>query len=404
MLTLSQLEEQLLARTLVESPTVEFKASLPKLDQMAKLLVAMANNEEGGFVLIGVENNQGGSAIVGLNDKTIANLPSYLDKVISEFTTGISYKYYTFSVGEKICAIVHILDTNECVYYSRRSSSPERVISYQRVGTVNEQGDKLYYSKLFKYMPLDTFILSLNSGSIRFVEPSVWDDQYEKRFYCANYHFPGAENSTPRVYATCFTSKSVSNAAWKVYSHNKGLGAYCVQLEINVVKLRNQIESSGMKIVEKKVVYMPESKIRDTHKRGSELYGKYFSEFNIHRFLELLSIKRNAYDYEKEVRMFVIPDLFAKRDVRKGKGDHYDIRISWKDVINKIRIDKNCPEAELQSLYLNLIINGIKLEFKKKCPFATPSLDKRSLSKTISVPAELFNVDEMSGDARIDIY
>lgn len=105
---------------------------------------------------------------------------------------------------------------------------------------------KAYTNKtMFKYMNLETALLSLYGGTLRFSEPDVWRDSFESRFYTANYqnikHCPTSD--TPKLYACCFTYKKVSEAAWTTYnSGHRGLGAKCVQFVINVDRFRQELQ------------------------------------------------------------------------------------------------------------------------------------------------------------------
>lgn len=40
---------------------------------------------------------------------------------------------------------------------------------------------------IYKYMDIETAILCLKNNNIRFVEPTLWQDKYESRFYTADY-------------------------------------------------------------------------------------------------------------------------------------------------------------------------------------------------------------------------
>ena len=51
-----------------------------------------------------------------------------------------------------------------------------------------------------------------------------------------------------------------------MYSHGTGIGMYCVQLELDVAKLREQLLLSMFKIFEKRVKYETEFVICNIHK------------------------------------------------------------------------------------------------------------------------------------------
>ena len=402
-ITVQQIIQQLgsTSSKLQKNDSIELKVKLPNPEAMAKLLVAMANNDCGGFIILGVSND---GSVVGLNKEEQDRLPTFILHIVNELTLGIKYAIHGSSVNDREISIIEVLNSGAVAYYSRRLTTPQRIIRYRRSNSNVVTAEKLSYSKLFKYMPLDTFILSLNNKSLRFVEPIIWSDQYEQKFYRANYHFPNAEQSAPKVYATCFTRKQNSNAAWKVYSHVTGIGMYCVQLELDVAKLREQLHLSMFKIFEKRVKYETEFVICNIHKPQFSLYKQYFSPFNFEHFLDLLSLKRDAYDFEDEIRIFAKPEPSEKRNTKGENGEYHDFSISWSEVISKIRVDKKCSLAELHSLQISLLMSGLNPNLKGKGSDCLPKIDKSIFSIVKDIDVELFDIDYMPGNRHINIY
>lgn len=239
---------------------------------------------------------------------------------------------------------------------------------------------------------------SLYHKTWRFFEPSKWNDKYEQRFYCANYRLPAAIGNTPQLFATCVTRAMNSEAAWKVYANGQGLGAHCLQFELDIVELRKQLRASGHRLEERPIEYKSEKEILELHKKRSPYYPKYFGSFSFDSFLKLLSLKREAYTYEQEVRLFIIPKAGGTRN-KNRKAKSLDINIDWTKVINKVRIDKKCTDAELVSLQqacffvgINPIINNYRFIGNKPIP---PGLK--------NVDFERFDIDDMPGAKSITI-
>ena len=64
-----------------------------------------------------------------------------------------------------------------------------------------------FYDKqsIYKYMNLETALICLKLGKLRFSQISEWADEYEKRFYNADYSKLGnIKGRTPKLYACCF--------------------------------------------------------------------------------------------------------------------------------------------------------------------------------------------------------
>lgn len=304
-------------------------------------------NTNGGLILFGIEKRTlSAVGIRGEHNLIIRNLELAIEKL----SLGLSYHISSEVVDNKLVVILEIKKATSTAYFSRVETTPARQIAYRYTenvqGEISISKEGMRYTKVFKYMTLEAFLTSLYCGTWRFFEPSKWNDKFEQRFYCANYKIRSAKGNTPQLFATCVTRVRNSEAAWKVYSNGQGLGAHCLQLELNIVELRKQLRASGLHFEEKLIVYKPESVIMNLHKKRTSYYKKYFTSFTLDSFLNLLSLKRDAYTYEQELRLFVIPTNSGKRNNCK-KAQHQDLKIDWKDVISKVRIDKNCSDADL---------------------------------------------------------
>lgn len=213
---------------------------------------------------------------------------------------------------------------------------------------------RLYENKsIYKYMNLETALICLKSGKLRFSQISEWTDEYEKRFYNADYSKLGnKKDCTPILYACCFTTQKASEAAWKTYTYGKtGLGHICVKFELRLEKLRESLETyaknNGYMVYESQMNYhYTDETIGELHKKENREYERFFKQFSLASYLSLLSIKRPAFAYEKEIRIFMVPTN------QKNLEKYNDISIPWKDVVESISIDDNCTETEKELLSL----------------------------------------------------
>lgn len=286
---------------------------------------------------------------------------------------------------------------------------------------------------LYKYMDLESALLSLEKNNLRFVEPTKWDDQYEGRFYNAKYYSDKSKSHeigselTPFLYASCFTTKRENEAAWVIYSHNKlGLASRCVEFKLNRRKLfdklsdfafSNQCNGKYTSLFFGKVIYENKFDIDNIHnctvgpdKRDNIYYHKYFDKFSLECYLNLLLLKRVAFEHEEEIRVFIIPqDNETKEKTRRNKNGKFsrgktpqyvDVQVNWEDLIEEVRIDKSCSDYEkslLQSMLYSLYekqknylkAQGIsfddeklksKFQLKKYNPYEDESLKKGPLS------------------------
>lgn len=284
---------------------------------------------------------------------------------------------------------------------------------------------------LYKYMDLESALLCLDKKpaidnspekkpNLRFVEPTSWDDQYEGRFYNAIYNGKNIDSeTTPFLYACCFSSKRENEAAWILYSHNRtGLASRCVEFTINKLKLREHLvrNSKACSFYIGTVDYKNKEIIDNIHlpyidnelNKVNENYNRYFKCFTFDRYLELLLLKRTTFEHEKEVRIFIIPESDKNnKKARRDKDGKYinDVKpkckyvdIDWIDIIEDVKIDKNCTSFEVALLQdkLNMLVEEkreylsleeykklkSKVQLKKFDPYKDDSLKQGPLQIT----------------------
>ena len=391
---------------LPDGKVVEFKTNIPHdHSSIGRSIVAIANYG-GGYLIYGVKETKNGLDVVGVVYNQLGFM-AILSRTVRELTTGIHYQFKEQLVDGKLVVVITVDAATSTIFFSRTESSPERLTEYTY--EKDEKGilrivskSKMQYKRVFKYMPLETFIISMYCKSLRFFEPSKWNDRFEQRFYCANYRLAGAKGNTPQLFATCVTREKNSEAAWKVYSHGQGLGMHCLQLELDIANLRAEIRKSGLSYEERPVVYENEGYITDLHKKKSSKggYKKYFVPFNKRAFLNLLALKRDAYRYEQEVRLFVIRQNPSQTRNAFKKAESQDVAIDWKNVIRSVRVDKNCTPAELVSIQQACYNVGIEPKFSG-FGFIPGSLPAPAGAVPIDFVA--FSIDDMPGTTRITI-
>lgn len=401
---INEIVSALIGGTLKESENIELKRTLPRdLPKIAKNIVGIANSG-GGYLILGVtEQLVKESMIIGVSN--VDEIQKTLTRVVADYTIGVHVIPYIYTVDAKKFIVFQIEKTELEAYYSRRLTSPTRLTAYERIITSDakikeEVRDRKLYTKVYKYMTIETFLVSLYAKTWRFFEPNKWNDKFEQRFYCADYKNLGMEYMTPQLFATCVTREKNSEAAWKVYSHGQGLGSHCVQLELDIDKLRIELNKNDLKIAEMYVEYKEEKFILELHnKNKSKAYEAYFSSFSLKKFLKLLTLKRNAYKYENEIRLFAIPKGNASRSIGNDSQSK-DLAIDWSKVIRKARIDEACTDAELISIQqacFSAGINPVINHYSFICNIPKPA-------NCVDVEFELYNIDAMPGKSRITIW
>ena len=147
--------------TLQESETIEFKRSLPKdFPLIAKVIVGIANSG-GGYLILGVTDQvKNGEMIIGIDNP--GEILKILSRIITEYTIGVQGRPYLITVESKNLVVFEIKKTEIKAYYSRRKTSPERLIAYTRIShdgsKIKEIADeKKNYAIVYKYMTLEAF-------------------------------------------------------------------------------------------------------------------------------------------------------------------------------------------------------------------------------------------------------
>lgn len=359
-------------------------------------------------VICGLLNTQDGEICLGYSeDGEIIGLSNH-ESIIGKINDGIR-QYLTPGASEHI-SIDSVVDDNKTGIKIRVSFVPEQVFCVQRSKCsmyyvydfdqhktlgfysilalkshlnndlkVSElykpyatQGTKFYRlgdipkgQYLYKYMSLEAALLSLEKGSLRFVEPSRWDDMYESRFYTADYtNVPSGNENSPKLYACCMTSKRESEAAWKIYSRgSEGLASRCVRFKINKKKFLTFLAAEAQKypIYIAEVAYQNKWIIDRIHEnklslgKKNENFYRYFRYFTLDNYLNLLLLKREEYDYEKEIRIFVLDseslnaEKFSKNAGDTNASEKY-LQVDWCDLIECVYIDKKCSQYERELL------------------------------------------------------
>lgn len=239
-------------------------------------------------------------------------------------------------------------------------------VSYFKIGP-------LIGGNYYKYMDLETALICLENKSLRFAEPSLWQDNYESRFYNANYNnvLKGKDETEvcPLIYSTCLTGKKNNEAAWKIYTYGKvGLGARCVEFTLSKSEFRKELISSlnNYSIYEGLVSYVWEGDVdrmhlkeirRDKKSENNPWYELFFTNFDKTRYLNLMLLKRDAFEHEQETRIMLVPNIptttKGEKHVKNGKkcyGSHEDVKIDWGKIIKEVRYSDSCTAVEIKLL------------------------------------------------------
>lgn len=241
----------------------------------------------------------------------------------------------------------------------KQKSQKTRLRGVRSIGSPNQK------RFIYRYMPIDVFYLCLSNNNIRFVQPSTWNDQFEKRFYEADYatKLHASSDTHPKLYALCTTIVKDCEPSWQMYSKSS-----MVQIKINRKKflqlLSNYSASHniyfyeglanyGIKAEHISILHKPKY-LRDGKPCNVTGHDLLFNNFDLDSYLNLLLLKRSAFSYEQEVRYFAIPKT------EMSDSELY-VDISWIDIIEEIRVSNSISVFEWDSLTNTLRNKGINI-------------------------------------------
>lgn len=200
---------------------------------------------------------------------------------------------------------------------------------------------------VFKYLDIEAFIKTLKTGFM-FKEPSLWTDPYEKVFYEAKYNGIDCSDIPNPLYACCFTTGEETDAGWKQYADNTGLGLKCVRISLNfnelLAVLNKYGEKHNCKIYIGAVSYeYKEYDIDQFYEKGTKWNSFWFTKFSLKNYLSLLLVKRPAYYTEKELRLFVVPE----NRKRKNKKIFVMRKMEWNKLLKEVLLSPDTTEEEM---------------------------------------------------------
>lgn len=227
---------------------------------------------------------------------------------------------------------------------------------------------------LHKYMPLERVLEMLTNQTLWFANPTIWKDPFEKRFIENVYNIGGAQKSFPwkdRVYCMCTTQTATSEAYWNAYSAEE-IG---VSIKFNRQVLLNELErlaAAGNRIYIGKVQYQKTQVIKGLlsnnpflNPSGTPITSLGTEEMKV----RLLLLKRLAYQYENEIRFFIVRNKTAKQN-----GTSLKYNIPNTDLIDSISLD---PRIGL------LTVDLLRKEFEINYGFVPVSRTQKRVQRSL---------------------
>ncbi len=221
-----------------------------------------------------------------------------------------------------------------------------------------------------------------------FVSPVKWGDKFERRFLYTKYN----NFSQKEIRCMCFTKECFWNeeAGWKSHGFSEHSWDSCGQKDCLILKERKQVRlklalwgllsslskyavENGVKIYIGEAIYgLTVKQILNLHNNGEDYHDLFFpNPMRDENFLSLMLLKRKAFLYEDEVRIFIYLNEPIDRDgsrvvnVRDISDEFFleRVKVNYKDFLKEIRLspffdDDSAMQAksDLNKLFSSKII------------------------------------------------
>lgn len=207
-------------------------------------------------------------------------------------------------------------------------------------------GDIIQLKCIYRYMPLNSAIKSLENNTIHFGSPMFWKDPFESHFYHPELILPDEINFETALSALCVTSNPHCEAAWRMYTDDP-VENPCVCFKIYIGQFRHYIDKFAythkLNVYEGKVSYeLPEKRLKSIGKPKNHLTDIFFHNFDFEKYINLMLLKRPDFKYEEEIRFLI-------SGVESGKEDLF-IPIPWSQCLYSIILPPNATTNQINKI------------------------------------------------------
>jgi len=217
---------------------------------------------------------------------------------------------------------------------------------------INMKDDEIS-KPIYRIISFDRLVRMFQTNKMTFVKPEKWDDPFENfiaktKIYMESSFLDVGIRKNP--HGTCWTRKSVSDAIWRIYSHDKKAVRIKSTPEIicrNIAKGLQDYPKSKLFIG--KVEYLTTNQIKEKAK----IFTKGVISGDSGKVVaESLLFKRKSFSHEEEVRVLVID----QDDI--GTDGVVSINVNPHEIIQSVLIDSRAP-SELVDVYTDYLKNAL---------------------------------------------
>ena len=185
--------------------------------------------------------------------------------------------------------------------------SAEPLKGFSQVFGLNSYQIPTDKDSIYKYIPLKYFETDINNHRITFVSPYTLEDSFETRYYKLKNYKSRLGFVEPTIFCMCLTGKHAANedAFWRRYAPQND---HLVKVHFKIDELFHILDSFAGR--HKAEIYVGEAIYADkkqidgiTPTKGNIFFS---NPFKMESYLSLMSLKRGAFRYENEIRIFVV--------------------------------------------------------------------------------------------------
>lgn len=245
-----------------------------------------------------------------------------------------------------------------------------------------------YEKHIGKYISYKYLESTFRDG-LYFKQPSLWKDNFESRFYKADFSrivpIEKKDEFTPRLYACCFTYGFETEASWNTYINSLERVNDTIRLEIKREKLLSELniwaEQNKYLVYDGYVNYKyPLHLLKTIHLSSERENALWFEDFSLENYLSLLLQKREAYDNEREERFFII-----SQDEKNKMENACYVKTNISRLVDKIILGPDFPDAQRGEIEQLCHIYGLNCKIiKSELNAPQPDSGERLLIESVS--------------------
>jgi hypothetical protein len=213
-------------------------------------------------------------------------------------------------------------------------------------------------SPIYRIISFENLVKIFKSNKMAFVKPEKWDDPFENIIAKTkidmgtslgeSFFESGIRNNS---HGNCWTKKPISDAIWRIYSHDKKSVRIKSTPEVLSRNIQKWLENyPKSKLFIGKVEYLNTNQIR----AKAKIFAKSVLSGDLSKAAaESLLFKRKAFSHEEEVRVLIID----QHDI--SKDGVLNIDIDPHDLIHTVVIDSRAS-VELVDVYTSYLRNELK--------------------------------------------